>query len=170
MKQQEQCQVTQQLYTDDYFAKGHLGLKLWQTLVALIGWLCVFVPILVTVISYIGVRFGGIQPLWRYHEGIYEIQFIGVILLFLASVALIFTVSMTIIQVRKRQRLVEQWPTFDPISQKARETELDKFMNQRFGTPEFRQHCRNYRVEADQNLDTDQIQSLFEQQHLNSMR
>lgn len=167
---QEKGKYSQQLYTDDYFAKGHLGLKLWQTLMALLGWLCVFIPIVITVISYIGVRFGWVQPLWRYHEGIYEIQFIGVVLLFLAAVALIFTVSMTIIQVRKRDRLVEQWPTFDPISQKARETELDQFMNQRFGSPEFRQNCRNYRVEADQNLDTDQIHKLFEKQHLDSMR
>lgn len=167
---QEKGKYSQQLYTDDYFAKGHLGLKLWQTLMALLGWLCVFIPIVITVISYIGVRFGWVQPLWRYHEGIYEIQFIGVVLLFLAAVALIFTVSMTIIQVRKRDRLVEQWPTFDPISQKARETELDQFMNQRFGSPEFRQNCRNYQVEADQNLDTDQIHKLFEKQHLDSMR
>ncbi|MFC6169411.1 hypothetical protein [Loigolactobacillus jiayinensis] len=169
-KQKEiDTQATQQLYTDLYFGHGHWLLKIWQTLVALLGWLCVFIPLIITVLSYVGVRYGTFKPIWRYTEGIFEIRFISVVLLFLASVALIFTVSMTIIQARKRDRLVEQWPTFNPINQKARETELDQFMKQRFGSDEFRQNVRNYRVEPEQNLDTDAIRKLFDQQHLDEL-
>lgn len=169
MSAKQQHQNSQQLYTDDYFSRGHWGLKIWQTFVAIMGWLCVLVPVFITVWSYLGTTIGKVQPIWRYHEGIFEIQFIGIILLFLAVVSLIFTVSMTIIQTRKRDRLVEQWPTFNPINQKARETELDKFMNNRFGDDQFRQTVRNYRVESDQNLDTDEIHQLFDQQHLDDL-
>lgn len=42
----------QQLYTDLYFEKGHWWLKIWQTLVAIFGWMCVFVPIIITVTSF----------------------------------------------------------------------------------------------------------------------
>lgn len=160
---------SQQLYTDRYFEKGHWWCKIRQTLVAIVGWFCVILPIVVTIVSYFGVQCGHVTPIWRYHEGIFEIQFIGVVLLFLAAVALIFTVTMTIIQVRKRDRLVEQWPTFNPIDQKARETELEKFMDRRFGPAEFRQNTRNYRVESDQNLDTDEFHRLFDQQHLDQL-
>lgn len=168
-KKNDEQQISQQLYTDLYFSSGHWLLKIGQTLVALFGWLCVFIPIIITGLSYLGVRYGYFKPIWRYTEGIFEIRFISVVLFFLASVALIFSVSMTIIQDRKRDRLVEQWPTFNPINQKARETELDQFMRQRFGSDEFRQNVRNYRVESDQNLDTDLIHKLFDQQHLNEL-
>lgn len=158
--------VEQQLYTDDYFDHGHWLLKIRQTLAAVLGWICVAVPMLITTWSFYGVESGKIKPLWSYAEGIFEIHFIGVILLFLVAVAFIFTVSMTIIQVRKRDRLVEQWPTYDPINQKARETELEKFMDRRFGDPEFRENVRTYRITPDKNLDTDEFQQLFDAQHL----
>lgn len=162
----QQKSVKQQLYTDEYFEKGHWLLKIRQTLAAILGWVCVVVPMLITGWSFYGVETGHVKPFWSYGEGIFEIHFIGVILLFLAAVALIFTVSMTIIQVRKRDRLVEQWPTYDPINQKARETELEKFMDKRFGEPEFRENVRTYRVTPDKNLDTDEFQKLFDAQHL----
>ena len=160
---------TPQLYTDLYFGKGHWLLKIWQTLVALLGWIGVFVPLVITALSYIGITFGHFKPVWNYSEGIFEVKFIAVLLLFLASIALIYSVSMTIIQVRKRDWLVEQWPTFNPIDQKKRENELDQFMDERFGPAEFRENVRNYRVEADQNLDTDTIQELFSQHHLKDL-
>ncbi|WP_155286600.1 hypothetical protein [Lacticaseibacillus zhaodongensis] len=154
----------QQLFTDEYFDKGHWLLKIWQTLVAILSWVCVFIPVAVTVISYIGTTTGRFKPLWSYGEGIFEIKFLAVVLLFLAAVAFIYTVAMTIIQVRRRDRLVEQWPTFNPIDQKVRKTELEKFMDQRFGEPEFRENVRNYSVPPEKNLDTDQFQKLFDQQ------
>lgn len=153
--------VHQQLYTDDFFAKGHWLLKIWQTLVALFGWVCVIVPLVITIQSFMGVEFGVFKPLWTYSEGIYEIKFIGVIILFTAVCAMIFTVAMSIIQNRKRDRLVEQWPTFNPIDQRMRADELERFMNERFGDEEFRHGVKSYQVQPEQNLDTDAIHELF---------
>lgn len=163
-KRAETERPRQQLFTDEYFEKGHWLLKIRQTLVAILGWICVLVPVAVTLISYFGVETHRFRPVWRYAEGIFEVKFLAVVLLFLAAVALIYTVTMTIIQVRRRDRIVEQWPTFNPIDQKARKTELEKFMDKRFGDPQFRQNVRNYHVTPDKNLDTDQFQKLFEQQ------
>lgn len=154
----------QQLYTDDYFEQGHFWLKVRQTIVAIFGWLCVFIPMIITAMNYYDVGIGKFKLIWHFTEGIFEIHFLSIVLLFLASAALIYTVAMTIIQVRKRERLVEQWPTFNPITQKNRETALEKFMDKRFGPASDRENARNYRVKPEQNLDTDEFQRLFEAQ------
>jgi len=151
----------QQLYTDSYFDKGHWGLKIWQTLIAILSWLTIIIPIVVTGMSFFAAVTGHGFAFWRYREGIEEVKFIGVLILFLATVALIYSVTMTIIQVRKRERLVEQWPTYNPLNQRVRSQTVEDFMTERFGPAESREHARNYRVEPEQNLETDQIQDLF---------
>ena len=156
-------------YTDDYFAKGHWGRKIWQTLIALLGWLAVLVPSGITITAFWASFDPRVWHLWSYREGLYEIKFIGLILLFAFAMASIFAVTMTIIQNRKRDRLVEQWPTFDPLSQRERKDVLDQFMTQRFGPAEFRENVKTYDVQPDQNLDTDQIHDLYAQRDLNDL-
>ncbi|MCH4123545.1 MAG: hypothetical protein LKH74_00145 [Levilactobacillus sp.] len=162
-------QPKQQLYTDAYFEKGHWGLKIWQTLVAIFGWICVVVPVVITVTAFWAVYDPRVPHLWSYSEGIFEIKFIGIILLFSLVMVSLFAVGMTIIQNRKRDRVVEQWPTFNPINQKKRETELEKFMDDRFGDEDFRHNVRTYQVQPEQNLDTDQIQNLYRKHDLNDL-
>ena len=165
----DSVKVKQQLYTDVYFEKGHWGLKIWQTLVAIFGWICVIVPVVITVTSFWAAYDPKIPHLWSYNEGIFEIKFIGIILLFAFVMVWLFAVGMTIIQNRKRDRVVEQWPTFNPINQKKRETALEKFMDERFGDEEFRHNVRTYQVKPEQNLDTDQIHDLYEKHDLNDL-
>lgn len=159
----------QQLYTDEYFEKGHWGRKIWQTLVAIFGWFCVVVPVVVTVTAFWAAYDPRVPHLWSYQEGIFEIKFIGILLLFSFVMVSLFAVGMTIIQNRKRDRVVEQWPTFNPINQKKRETELEKFMDDRFGDEDFRHNVRTYQVKPEQNLDTDQIQNLYRKHDLNDL-
>lgn len=160
MKQDEE-KKRQQLYTDKYFESGHWFLKIWQTLVAIIGWLAVIIPIVITVTSFWASFDDRVPHIWSYHEGIFEIKFIGIILLFSWVMTTIFSVSMTIIQNRKRDRVVEQWPTFNPINQKKRKQAIDEFIDQRFGDQEFRENVKTYDVQPEQNLETHQIQKLY---------
>lgn len=162
-------QDRQQFYADDYFEKGHWGLKIRQTLIGLFGWVCVLVPIIITVLSFWASYNPKIIHLWSYNEGIFEIKFIGILLLFAFVLVSLFAVGMTIIQNRKRDRVVEQWPTFNPINQQKREDQLGKFMDERFGDREFRENVRHYQVKPEQNLDTDQIHQLYEQHDLNDL-
>lgn len=159
----------QQLYTDKYFESGHLWLKIRQTIVAILGWLAVIIPIAITVTSFWASFDPRIPHIWSYHEGIFEIKFIGIILLFAWAITTIFSIGMTIIQNRKRARLVEQWPTFDPINQKKRKQTIDKFIDHRFGDQEFRENVRTYDVQPEQNLETHQIQKLYEQNNLDDV-
>lgn len=159
----------QQLYTDEYFEKGHILLKIWQTIVAIFGWLCVFIPLVITITSFWAAYNPKIPHIWSYDEGIFEIKFIAVILLFSFAMASLFAVSMTLIQNRRRDRLAEQWPTFNPINQKKRENELGKFMDERFGPKDFRENVRYYEVKPEQNLDTDQIKSIYKKSNLDDL-
>lgn len=159
----------QQLYTDEYFEKGHWLLKIRQTLMSLIGWLAVIIPIVITVTSFWASFNPKIPHIWSYPEGILEIKFIGVILLFAFVMSGIFSISMTIIQNRKRQRLVQQWPTFNPINQKKRENTIDTFIDKRFGDKGFRENVRTYNVQPEQNLDTDEIHKLYDEHHINDL-
>jgi len=154
---------------DDYFARGHWIRKIWQTLIALIGWLAVIVPIVLTVTAFWATVDPHVWHVWSYAEGIFEIKFIGVLLLFAFVMASIFAVSMTIIQNRKRERLVEQWPTFNPLTQHKRERVLEQFMTERFGPVTLRENVRHYRVQPEQNLDTDDIHELFAQHDLDEL-
>lgn len=98
----------QQLYTDPYFEKGHWGLKIRQTLVALLGWIGVIVPVTITATALWAQSDPRIPHLWAYPEGIFEIKFLAAVLLFAFAMAGLFAVSMTIIQNRRRDRLAEQ--------------------------------------------------------------
>lgn len=83
--------------------------------------------------------------------------------------ASLFAVSMTIIQNRRRDRLAEQWPTFNPINQRKREDRLEKFMTTRFGDKEFRENVKYYEVEPEQNLGTDEIHHLYQENNLDDL-
>lgn len=159
----------QQLYTDEYFESGHLLLKIRQTLAAIIGWLAVIIPIVITVTSFWASFNPKVPHIWSFHEGIYEIKFIGIILIFAWFMTAIFSIGMTIIQNRKRDRVVEQWPTFDPINQKKRKQTIDDFIDKRFGDQEFRENVRSYDVQPEQNLETHEIQKLYAKKDLDEV-
>lgn len=159
----------QQLYTDKYFESGHLWLKIWQTIVAIIGWIAVIVPIVITLTSFWASFDERVPHIWSFREGIYEIKFIGIILLFAFVMTAIFSTGMTIIQNRKRDRVVEQWPTFNPINQKKRKEAIDDFIDNRFGDQEFRENVRSYDVQPEQNLETHQIQQLYAKKDLDDV-
>ncbi|BDZ30107.1 hypothetical protein RA086_02875 [Lactiplantibacillus sp. WILCCON 0030] len=161
--------VTSQLYTDAFFSKGHWLLKIWQSLIAILGWLAAILPMLCTILSLLHSINPKIPGLWHYHEGIFEIKFIGILLLFMFVLASLFAVTMTIIQNRKRDRVVEQWPTFNPINQNKRTKLLAKFMDDRFGSTDFRENVRDYHVKPEQNLDTDTFQKLYEEHDINDL-
>lgn len=103
----------QQLYTDKYFESGHWLLKIWQTIIAILGWLAVILPITITVTSF--------------------------------------------------------WASFNPINQRKRKDTIDNFIDNRFGSQEFRENVKTYTVQPEQNLDTHQIQDLYAQHDLDDI-
>ncbi|MCE2138232.1 hypothetical protein GRC92_14560, partial [Streptococcus thermophilus] len=54
---------------DKYFSKGHWWTKLWQTLVAIITWICVAVPVYWTISSTLLANNPQFIHAWKYEEG-----------------------------------------------------------------------------------------------------
>ena len=127
------------------------------------------IPIAFTILAFWGHLDHRILRPWTYPEGLFEIKFISIILAFMFAFSALFTVTMTLIQNRKRNRVVEQWSTFNPIDQKKRQQLLAQFMDDRFGSPKQRQTTRYYHVKPEQNLDTDAIRQLYETHHLDEL-
>ncbi|QIL51278.1 hypothetical protein G7084_05000 [Weissella coleopterorum] len=141
-------------YTDDYFAKGHWLLKIWQTSVAIFSWLCVIVPSFITIETFLAHITKGKRghAFWTYSEGTNEIWFLIYLLLFAASITLIYATSMTIIQNFRREGTIEKWPTFDSIDDISKKKLSDNFMNKRFGSRALRHNVRYFEVQPEQNL------------------
>ena len=127
------------------------------------------VPVVITATALWAQSDPRVPHLWTDPEGSFEITFLAAVLLYSLAMARLFAVSMTIIQNRRRERLAEQWPTFNPINQRKRESRLEKFMTDRFGDEEFRENVKYYEVEPEQNLDTDEIHRLYQKANLDDL-
>ncbi|CUS25849.1 hypothetical protein FC70_GL000758 [Paucilactobacillus oligofermentans DSM 15707 = LMG 22743] len=150
-----------QLYTDDFFDKGHMGLKTREGIVVLISWIVAIVPITITILSFTGFYHHEVFRFWKSKVGIYEIHFFGTILFCTFLVAGFYAITMAILQNHKRNRVVDKWPTYDPNEQIRRRKLIRKLMNDQFGAD-----CKKYsyyRVEPDQNLDDNEFLKLFKQ-------
>ena len=71
-------------YHDMYFEHHHWLLKIRQTLIMLLSWCILLIPIIITISTYLAYRTNGHQGhfFWYYAEGFRELNFLVIILLF----------------------------------------------------------------------------------------
>ena len=133
--------------TDDYMSKGHLWTKIRITLLTIVAWIAVVVPIYWTVSSTLLSEFAFVHHVWHYQEGKAIYYHAGLLLL-------IFTVGIVIAAVlltfRNNHYKLQQ-----------REPALQSFYHNRFDDEDFRHHVRFYSVPEQKNLETDTIQDVF---------
>lgn len=81
-----------EIHKDDYFAKKHVFIKIWQTLVAILCWVLMLTPCVVTISSYLAYltkqKMG--FYFWRYLEGFRELSLLLVFLLFVSGMITVF--------------------------------------------------------------------------------
>lgn len=149
-----------ELYTDDFYQPGHWLLKIRQLFFGILGWIVAAIPLIVaylimtrTTITIMGYR---VQLAMDHFTAVYLI----VILLFCFGVTGVVSLTLVLIQNRKRKQIVEQWPTYDPLVAKHHEAVLEQFISDRFGNQAFRQHVRHYTVQPDQNLKTSELTAI----------
>lgn len=152
------------IYSDEYFESGHIGLKIWQTIIAIFGWICVVIPVGITILSFIHAvshgKYG--YAIWTYSEGIQWIEFLGIILGFSAAFVAVYVITMTVIQNLRREGTTELWPTFDTREDLKRRQWLESFIEERFGSVEERHKVRYYEVQPEQNIGTHEINDYIE--------
>lgn len=83
-------------YRDRYFMRGHWGTKIGQTIVTLLSWLVLIVPIMITVATYVAYRSHGRYGhfFWHYTEGFQELNFLMIFLTFALGVIAVFCFAM----------------------------------------------------------------------------
>lgn len=150
-------------YSDLFFEKGNYLLKIVQTLLSILGWICLIVPTFITISSFLYYLTSGKYGwrFWNYAEGILEIKFLLIIITFCVVITFTYAVSMTIIQNNRRESVIEKWPTFDSVSSIQRRRKVDEFMTERFGTEDFRHNVNYFEVAPEKNLETDELSNLL---------
>lgn len=149
-------------YRDRYFEKGHWWTKIWQTLVVILVWIILFIPIMITTSTYWAYRTNGQHGhfFWHYAEGFTELNFFMIFLTFAAGVIAVFCFAMGYIQVRRARGLIEKWPMFDMTKNQWEQRRAERFMTKRFGDEAFRQSRRYYTVKPEQNLSNNQLKKI----------
>ena len=153
----------QKNFKDDFYARGHWGLKIWQTVVTLVCWLLFIIPGVITGMTYVAHltrgRYGWF--FWHYPEGMMTIAFLLTVLAFACGMIAVFCLASAFIQNQRRYGLSEKWPLVD-LNQNQQEINLaEKFMTQHFGPPTVRHNIRTYTVRPEHNLATDQLKEII---------
>ena len=154
---------TRNNYRDHFFEHGYWGIKVRQTLVALICWLTLFTPIVITSATYLAYLTHGRHGhfFWHYTEGFQELNFLVIFLTFALGMIAVFCLAMGYIQFQRSRGLVNKWPLFDITKNHWERQTAEKFMTARFGAEKQRQNLRNYTVKPEQNLAKNQLKDVI---------
>lgn len=147
--------------TDDYMSKGHLWTKIRITLLTIVAWIAVVVPIYWTVSSTLLSEFAFVHHVWHYQEGKAIYYHAGLLLLIFTVGIVIAAVLLTFRNNQKIKRHVHKEIQYDPYKLQQREAALQSFYHNRFDDEDFRHHVRFYSVPEQKNLETDTIQDVF---------
>lgn len=151
-------------YRDHYFERGYWKLKIWETLVILLCWLIMFVPGIITGLTYLAYRTNGRYGhyFWHYREGFQELNFLFIFLGFAFGISAVFCLTTAFIQNQRRHGLSEKWPMFEFSRSKIHRENAEQFMTKRFADQESRQNVSYYQVKAAQNLGKHQLKAVVE--------
>ncbi|MBJ7688432.1 hypothetical protein HAU32_05510 [Weissella confusa] len=123
-----------------------------QVALVIIAWLCVVTPIMIVVSNYTA-----------HVVMTVEVQYLSSLLGFVFAVVASFSVAMTIVQRRRRAKILSQHQTFDNALQNKKRETLERYMTANFGDVTTRQNVRYYEVAPHQNMTPQTTQDLFKE-------
>ncbi|MEO1772010.1 MFS transporter [Candidatus Enterococcus ferrettii] len=154
-------EVTKLLVTDSYYEKGHLGLKIVQFIVAIIGWILVILPF-IWVLSPL--LFGNLARRFNLFTYVEELQTLKFLLIFLTIaffVILVLSVILTIWNNYRFNHLLQRKEMYDVERVKKRNQLLSDDFEKRFGPKKERESTCYYLVKEEQNLDAHYVRDLY---------
>lgn len=143
---------------DAYFKRGWSALKVGQTLVAILAWLVLLFPFIWVGLS---LYFKMLPPEMLYMET----SLIRFLSLFFFSVILLLTLSyiiLTKLNNRDFRRIYERKNAFNEAEVERKKRLLKSYYDQKFGDRETRYKVRYYLVKEEQNIATDEIKKLYQ--------
>lgn len=152
-------------YHDQFYERGHWLLKVRQSLVVLLVWSLLAIPIIITGLTYWAYITDGRHGhyFWHYAEGFQELNFLMIFLLFALGITIVFCLTMAYVQTQRSNGLVDKWPLFDTSEEQADLEMAETFMDGRFGPAESRHNVDKYTVKAAQNLAKDELNQAIHQ-------
>lgn len=92
-------------YHDQFYERGHWLLKVRQSLVVLLVWSLLAIPIIITGLTYWAYITDGRHGhyFWYYAEGFQELNFLIILLLFALGITIVFCLTMAYVQRARRQ-------------------------------------------------------------------
>jgi len=162
MEKMAKKDVMEKYVTDKYFSKGHWWTTIWQTLVAIIAWICVAVPVYWTISSTLLASNTHFLHAWKYEEGKTLFYFFDRFFIIAFILIAIIVIISTIHNNHRVKQHISKERQYDAEQLAIRKRRLNNFYTERFGQDTFRKHVKHYTVDPEQNLDVDAIQKLYE--------
>lgn len=154
-------EVKNMFVSDDFFSRGHLILKLRQSILTLLGWGGVILP-------FIWLLFPFIYPEkakeWNFLVYSEEVIAFNFILLFLSIVVLFITVSFLLLTIWNNHRyknVLQKRKVIDEENIEKNKEAINKFYDRRFGRKDFRENVRFYTIPSEKNIEVNEINDLY---------
>ncbi|MGM0126320.1 hypothetical protein IGI37_003749 [Enterococcus sp. AZ194] len=154
-------EVSDLLVEDVYFEKGHLKIKLFQSTMAIIGWLGVILPFIWLLIPVIFPKAAQKTHFFLYKEELTALKFL---LIFLSLSFFAISLTYILLTFRNNYRFkhsLQNEKLYDEERLDKQRELLNDVYTERFGTKEFRQSVKFYSVKEEQNFDTSFIKELY---------
>ncbi|MFC6293906.1 hypothetical protein ACFQH1_01475 [Lactiplantibacillus daoliensis] len=156
--------IMKQYVIDNYFDKGHLWTKVWQTVMAIVFWICVAIPVYWTISSTLLINNQRFLHAWRYEEGRTLFYFFDRFFIIAFIILAVIVIISTIHNNHRVKQHVEKAIQYDEPKMLARKQHLEAFYTARFGNKEFRENVRSYHVKPEQNLAVNEIHDLYKEE------
>lgn len=150
------------LVYDSYFEKGHYGSKIFQTIIAFLGWCGVISPFLWIIFPFVFPNRANHNHIVVYLEEKTTLHFLFIFL----SLSFVFLVILyTILTLWNNYRFkhfLQKEKQYDAERVKVRRKLINQAYNERFGSKDFRHNVCFYSVKEEQNLETDFVKKLYQ--------
>jgi len=150
-------------YTDEFFERGHWGLKSKQILIALLGWIGVVIPVTFVSIAFTKqhLKIFGIDL--RLDDVVSFGIFLMIILVFSFVIIGGFSISMAIIQQERSKHYLNNWPNFDPIKREVIINRMEAFATEKYGEQEYRYKVRTLVIPEELNIENGKLLDLVKE-------
>lgn len=154
-------EVNEILVSDNYFKKGNLTLKIWQSILTLLSWMGVFLPFIWILFPVFYPKKANQLNFYLYPEEITTFRFLLKFFLIVFLLILVGSISLTIWNNYRYKNILEKTITIDENSVANNNNTLEKFYSERFGEQSIREEIRYYSVIAEKNITDDDIINLY---------
>lgn len=153
-------EVSEQFIEDEFFEKGHVGLKIRQVLITILAWIGFFLPFLLVLFPILfwhnwAIVFDVFDLAIRIFKIMDDFLYIALPLI------LIYLILLTFKNNRRYKKVLQKEITYDEETLEIRKEVVEAFMTERFGDKAFRQSQKFVSIPEEKNLSDTCIRDLY---------